>query len=644
MADYFCDHGAYADILGVIPAWGVPQEGDGTALGAAPSSSIASIAFSAAPTGGGAFSIGGASASLIGVLGAASADAAANVLANNINASTNQVTAAMACGVPQLRNLVYARSPANGAPPGTCQIMARVGSASLNTATNSASAIASTLNNATVTQFAGGQGGCFGRFINPVAQGVGNSIAARSYGVMAQKPMVHPNGGFGPADNVNVRTGRNTTLYMGDVSFGALVGRDAYINFVFDNGTVWVGDSPSAKLKLNWLAGGKSLGWANNAQFATYRCRSPGGLTLEYSHASGYPLVLANGGDSSASLGYSIEGVHFIELPGGNAGVMGFIQNAIYTPRVDVAFVGCLFDASAVPRPNLTQEFLVFSDNVQRPSVLLTGNEFRWALTGSGAAAVSVPFMRSSSSNAVFSFCARGNTFVNGSSFDLQILSLSGQAPGFGTQIVCENNRGAGFPAGPIGIPSSLVMPSSAFMVMDNLAIGGGAKYETRAGYVGFDPGQPTLSSISPDGTLWSWRMYWTTAANAISSGRPFQSPPNRLQSRLPTGIRTWSQELLLDPVALAQIESAAFVEVHYTTPAGMPVCDRTPVVLSSSSAVWAGSTASPFDTWLARRVSGVTSQSVALNSMISFRLSIERPVSGVTTASVLINPEPSIT
>ena len=642
MADYFCDQGAYASPLGAVPAWGVPQEGDGTALGAAPASAVGSVEFSAVPTAG-AITICGAVVSTAGVLAAANVTAAANALATNINATTALAAAAAAYGAPQLRNLVFARGPANGAPAGTCQIMMRVGSASLDTANNAASAITSSYNNATVVPFAGGQGGCFGWFLSPAALGVGGSLAARTYGLFAQKPLVHPNGGFGPADTLNIRTGRNLTLVMGETNFGAMVGRDAYINFVFDNGTVWAGDSPSTKLKLNWVAGGKSLGWANNAQFATYRCRSPGGLTLEYSHSSSYPLVLASTGDSSASLGYSIEGVHFIELPG-IATVMAFIQCPVYTPRVDIAFVGCLFDASAVPRPNLTQEFLVFGDNAQRPSVLLTGNEFRWSLTGSGAAAVSVPFMKSNSANAIFSFCARGNTFVTGSSFDLQILSLNGQTPGFGTQIVCENNRGAGFPAGPIGIPSSLVMPSSAFMVVDNLAIGGGTKYETRAGYVGFDPGQPTLSSISPDGTPWSWRMYWTTAASAISSGRPFQSPPNRLQSRLPTGTRAWSQELLLDPVALAQIEGAAFVEVHYTTPAGMPVCDRTPVVLSSSGAVWTGSAASPFDTWLARRVSGVTSQSVALDSMISFRLSIERPVSGVTTASVLINPEPSIT
>lgn len=643
MADYFCDQGAYTYGLGSVPAWGMPQEGDGTALGAATASSVASVTFSAPPTSG-TMAVCGTTINLASVLGAASANNAANSLAISINTTSATVSVAAASGAPQLRNLVYARGPSTGAPAGTCQIMMRVGSATLDTANNAAAAIATTMDNTAATAFAGGAGGCFGWFLNPSHIGVGGTLTARTHGVLAQKPLVHPAGGFTAADTVHVRTGRNLTLVIGDASFGALANRDAYINFLFDDGTVWAGDSPSAKLKLNWLASGKNIYWSNNNQYASYRCRRPGGLTVEYSHVVGYPLALVGAGDTSASLGCAFEGVHFNELAGGSGAVMATVQCPVYAPRVELAFIRCLFDYSAVPRPNLTQEVLAFAENALRPSFLFVGNEFRWALTGSGAAAVSVPFARSTTNNSLFSFTARGNTFVTGSAFDLQILSLGGLVPSFGTQIVCENNRGAGFPSGPIGLPSTLVLPSSIFMVMDNLAVGGGAKYETRAGYVGFDPGQPTLTSLSPDGTPWSWRAYWTTAANAISAARPFQTPPSRVQSRLPTGVRAWSQELLLDAVALAQIESSAFVEVHYVSAAGNPVCDRTPVVLSPSSAVWTGATASPFDTWVARKVSGTTSQTVALDSMMSFRLSMERPVFGVTTASLLANPEPSIT
>ena len=31
MADFYCDHGAYAVALGSIPTWGEPQDGDGSA-------------------------------------------------------------------------------------------------------------------------------------------------------------------------------------------------------------------------------------------------------------------------------------------------------------------------------------------------------------------------------------------------------------------------------------------------------------------------------------------------------------------------------------------------------------------------------------------------------------------------------------
>lgn len=646
MAEFFCDQGAYASDLGAAPTWGQPQEGDGSATTPAAAASIGSILFSAVPTSG-AISICGATVSTTGVLAAASVAAAANALAANINATTAATTAAAAHGQPQLRNLMFARGPAGGAPAGTCEIMMRVGSNRLNTAVNANAAIASTLNNSpTITQFAGGSGGCWGWFLNTAAAlGVSGSIGQRQHGAMANKPLVHPSAtGFTADDTINVRTGRNLTLTVGLNTWGALTTRDSYLNFVFDDGTVWVGDSPSSKMTVNWEAYSASVRWVENSQYATYRCRKQGNFRIEHRHTSNYPMTFAVHGSSSSAFGAHIEGIHVIELAGGDSSQMLACEAGIYGGRFEFSLKNCLFDFSAVPRANLPLEFIRFSDNVQRPSIVLTGNEFRWSLTGSGAAAVSVPFARSNTANAIFFWAAQGNVFTTGSSFDLTILTLGGFAPGVGAQVVCENNKGAGFPAGPIGIPSALLHPNSAFLIFDNLAIGGAAKYETRSGYAGFDPGQPTLTSISPDGTPWSWRAFWTTAVNSISPGRPFQLPANRAQSRLATGVRSWSQELLLDAVALAQIQGKATMEVQYVSASGVPVCDRVPVVLASSSAVWSGAGVAPFDTWVARKFSGVTSQSVAIDSMLTFRLCLEAPISGVTTASLLMNPEVSIT
>ena len=108
MSDFYVDHGVYASALGTTPTWGVPQEGDGSAKDAATAASIGSVLFGSVPTSG-TISVCGVSISTTGVLSAGSVDAAANALASNINATTTAVAAGVAAGLPQLRNLVFAR-------------------------------------------------------------------------------------------------------------------------------------------------------------------------------------------------------------------------------------------------------------------------------------------------------------------------------------------------------------------------------------------------------------------------------------------------------------------------------------------------------------------------------------------------------
>lgn len=247
MAEKYCDHGAYyrfnpLNIIFPVPDWGIAQDGDGTSEGLA-TSAICSITFSGVPSSG-AVSVCGISISTTGVTGAASASAAANQLAANINSVTGLVSTGQVfnASIHQLRNCVYARGPADGAPAGTCEIMSRAGSAAFNGATG----IAYTLNNVSgSTTWAGGAGGCWGCATNlNRTNGVANSIANYKYGVLAQQSLI---GIAAPGDVVRFRTDMNASVifYASDTgtltggSFGNVAGEP--VTFLFDNGSSWGG-------------------------------------------------------------------------------------------------------------------------------------------------------------------------------------------------------------------------------------------------------------------------------------------------------------------------------------------------------------------------------------------------------------------
>ena len=248
MAEKYCDHGAYgaSNRLGLdVPVWGVPQDGDGTAKTVSTTSGTAFISFSAAPTSG-TISVCGVTVSTTGVLNAASADAAANALATNINATTTAVASGVSANLPQLRNLVYARGPSGGAPTGTCQIMMRVGSTTLNYANNATCLVATTFNNVSSVaanhQFVGGLGGCWGFLVNESALGVSSSIPIGHYGLIISKPI---RGVVEPGDVVYLR-GRLivfTAWASNDLTKNPTLGTDAApVEFRVDDGTIWAGD------------------------------------------------------------------------------------------------------------------------------------------------------------------------------------------------------------------------------------------------------------------------------------------------------------------------------------------------------------------------------------------------------------------
>lgn len=652
MADYYVDQGAYASNLGATPTWGVPQEGDGTATTAAASSAVASVLFNAVPTTG-AFTLCGVAVSVTGVLSAASVDAAANALAANVNAATTAVGSGVASGLPQLRNLVFARGPSGGAPAGTCQVMMRAGSDKLNHATNALVAASHTFNGTapTVTQFVGGTGGCWGWFLANQALGVSSSIAIRTYGLLAAAPMVAytvP----GEFDDIIVRTGRNITVTFTG-AFLAQTTRFNPVTFVMDDGTTWTGDSATGKFTVDVSFNGSasfSLFPAGNNYWCAVKCRALGGLTVRASQTSGSAgsnldiFGLPVGGQSG---GQHLEKVIVIEVANSvSATSMASPRLAFQfaTSRAEFSMIQCLWDCSAIARVSLPVSFITLNLAASSGGPLtLLGNEFRFNLTGSGGAALARALLQFGTlTDRPYNLVIRGNTCTIGQpGAELPILGMGGAVARPGMTVLAENNTGLGLPAGAVGFGGS-GNTTDAVLILDNLNNGGSVKYETRSVYFEFVAGQPVLSAVSPTGTTWSWRAFWTQATAAISAGRRMPCPTTRIQNRLGSGARSWSLEVLLDPVAEANMATGAEVEVEYVTTGNQVVLERVPVVLAASSATWANTAA--FTDYVPYVVSGLTASPVLANSIVQIRIAFLRPASVGTAAQFFFDPEPSLT
>lgn len=264
MADKYCDHGAYG-AYSTIPTWGQAQDGDGTAKSAG-TPSTAEIVFTGVPSSGSIAVLG----VTLTVSWATSADNCANLLATAINAATGVATGpASFTTKSQVRNHIYARGPANGAPAGTCQIMTRQASASHAGLT----AITHTLNNVSspgTIAFTGGTGGCIGWLISGNSNIWPSNFGFSTYGLWCANAPFTSN--VEPGDIVYIRGGK--TINVGDTDF-SISGfpsntRNTPVNFIIDDGTQWIGDSSTSEFLINMnisYSQGRSIVVQNNKYF-----------------------------------------------------------------------------------------------------------------------------------------------------------------------------------------------------------------------------------------------------------------------------------------------------------------------------------------------------------------------------------------
>lgn len=638
MADYFCDHGAYATALGATPTWGVPQEGDGSTKDAATAGAIASIKFNAVPTTG-AFTICGVSPSTTGVLSAASAAAAATALADNINATTTAVGATVAVGLPQLRNLVFAR--VNPGDSAMVQIMMRVGSTSLNHASNSNVALAHSFNNAapTLAQFIGGAGGCWGYLANDAAIGVASSIAAWTYSVLFSTPIIYP--AMTKADRIWVRTGTSPVLNAPTGSNVAIPHASGPRNVFFDTNTKWAGDPANGVFTINLTASS-----GNCIFFATGGNDGPGKAICVYALRAGGLKVtgwspsggLVTGGQTGGFACFT--GIHYV-IRSGSSGHFGF-QQAQYQGQ-SVKLEDCLFDDSANSRPNLGYSLFQpggYQGNVQYTFIRC---KFKWNLTGTPADVVPIANLSNTDrgSNLVFIDTA----FEPGSATKLRFLVSDGWVQTNATAIRCT-----GLVVGSsytLSVNNLDRTTSSTFLTATNFGsrdAGREIHIESGAGVIWWksnSPPYPTLAATQLDGSPWCFAVQWSPLADAANPQQPCEVPPLLLENRLPTGVRTITVEVMApNSVSNATLAGLLSVSVAYQDGSGVLHFDSVAGTagVTSSPLSWTGAGGWPNHT--ARRFQITTSQSIGINTEIAAAVRLMGVSPTGSTETVFVDPE----
>lgn len=647
MADYFCDHGAYGVTtnrlgLDVPVTWGVPQEGDGASKDASTAAAVASITFGAGPTSG-VLSVCGISISNAGMLGQTAA-AAATALAANINANSTVVSAAVATGQPSLHNLVYAR--AVGA---RVDIMMRIGSTTLNYATNANCGIASTFDGApSLVQFVGGLGGCWGCFWTNDAFGVGGDIGVRQYGMLVRRPYVIYRADPAIDDVIWVRTGgsnktiliANTTAGYSQENFGQYTMTGHY---VFDTNTKWTGDTSTGQLLLSIQQS------AYNAFFAL--SFSPGTVANPFAltalRLGGFKIkTLTDNGNSGATtfrcMGYAniFTNIQYQDdSPAGTNATMwcGMDdyngQNAIWN--------NCTF-AQTAPRTTINPVAIPYS--YQSPGHLSWFNcSFSWNITGITDPG---PLLTTINHNGF-------GQYVN-----FQNCTFSGFAAGFspyagaypfdnGTHDYSFDNcsglkLAANYWGAPNGYPREDADGNRFFF--NGAGANGAYRYENMRGVTEWMPSDatpfPTLTALLPDGvTPWSLRFIWLMSG-VVTRSNPASIPAFKTINRLASGVKTIGLDLFvpsaIDFTALnGWLATASYVDNTGVARTEAMVLPAASGVTWTNSGLYAG--------YMAKRISLTTAYPVALNSMVSIDIKIAMAPSTGVRADLYFNPDPSI-
>lgn len=651
MPRYFCDHGAYATVLGTTPNWGVPQEGDGSGIGPAAASSTAAITFAANAIPGNTVTVcgivftavaSGASGSQFNV--GATLSATLDNLVTIINGNGLTVAAGVAVGTPRTRDLVYSRNTGGT----TLEVMMRIGSATLNGAVN-ANCRMTVSGWATSTSlpvdFAGGSGGCWGYLLNTAAMGTNNSYAALAYGLMVMAaPLVAaseaaPTVSALPAANdaTYVRTGDGFTLVC-PVNTVPNLGAHAYPqNLVIDSNTVWNGDSGTGQItiSLSMTSSDSSIRMAaTGAVSKSIRCLRRHGLRIYWSSTtSGLPYIVPHSGSRAPTL---IDGVIF-ETPATftAASNMRMFGGSVF---VAARFKRCSF---VMREARTSWSGLVLISGIDG-SLIFEGCEVQVNHT---AGADPGPVCQSTGLIAGAALRFVGCSF-SGWAFGRHRVFSPGMTMGAGTEAVAEGCTGINLGTTYAGVSAGrLDNPNYATVVMQSLDAGLGYRYEYGAGVVDWNPdaspAYPTRSALLGDNvTPWAVKLDWF--ASTVNVANNLITPRMASICRLSSATRTVSLDFLT-PVAVSALDVA--MRVHYVSTDGKAYCDSTfgdPAALTSPGATWDG--LSNYPSHSSRRLSLTTSQPVKQGTEVAVYFEATGAPPGGTGVQLFVDPEVSIT
>lgn len=575
-----------------VPVWGVAQDGDGAAIGAA-TPATASVSFTGVPSSGSIAVLG----VTLSVSWATSADNCANLLANAINASTATATGPGSFTTKsQVRNHIYARGPANGAPAGTCQIMTRQGAA----AHNGLIAVTHTLNNVsssgTIT-FSGAQSGAWGWLASSSVMWP-SGLASGAYGLFCPTRFC---GTLDGGDVVHIR--RGARVYVAaystlDMTLPACGSASSRVTFRIDEGVKWSSDSAEDYVLFARYQNGATsanIGFVGSAnlQYVDVQGarRSADDYSLRFYEVEGIGRVGCTQGS------YHVIGADFQSKDrtwtGGSAGAMSgandgwkmtrcrfkrqqqsqpltdiFVTAPSGASRCHLILTDCVFDTGAPTAPQ--QGEINWLTNNNYPNTLeLNGCKFVGYLPGSKLFGGTVSYANVGRA-VLMRNCDLGNISVIGPNF----VSV------------------AGGPEGRRGVQNGVYMTSQVggqdFLI--DSPYGMAAWLSNRS--------FPTLDGRLRDGvTPWSLQIVPSTVLGNLSHNRPFETPRFTKINTLPTGVRTITVEFGIEQ-ALAWSAGDVSIAVEYEDANGVVCIDSLDVTggaLTPSTAAWTNAAGSQF-------------------------------------------------
>lgn len=648
MSNYYVDHGAYASNLGAAPTWGVPQEGDGSALTAATAAGTVSIVFTANATAGNTVTVcgvvftavaSGATGNQFNV-GAALTNSITN-LVTAINASSTAVAAGVATGIPQLRNLVFARNTSGT----TLQVMMRVGSAALNGDNNAncrATASGWASSTSLPADFVGGSGGCWGWLMNPTAIGVSSSLAALAYGVMVAALPICPvrhdalttQNTPSLLDTIWARTKTGITIACASNTFPAIGTPNYSHHLVFDSNTIWTGDSGTGQVHVTFatVATDVMLRLLPNtaAQFKSVRCIRKGGLRFQQlSSTTGQFLISpqSSGGSRAAALW---QGVIFEQ----NAAVPSTVANlrmqggSIFggLRLKDCDFIDNVVRTTWVGAINVTQvDGSIIWEGGRIANNHTAGGDPGVIVNGGASAGATIRLIGVQVSGWAFGRYRVWSTSAIGVGAELVAEACTGITLGGYANLSATDSQG----------------PNTQTATTTSADAGLGFRYEYRAGVCDWNPdaapAYPTRSALLMDNvTPWSIKLDWFAATVNVLSNliTPRMSAMNRLSS----AVRTVTVDFLT-PVTVTARD--VVMRLHYIGTDDLAKTETTfglESALTTPSNTWVGTASYP--SHMPRRLSITTAEAVKTGTEVAVYFEAAGAPPGGAGIQLYVDPE----